>query len=132
MNKNTALLTMERMNNRVFNSIGSSRIRMRWLLPYWEEAEEFIIGKGYDVMIFQKVYWDTFKKNGNYQGVKILDLCDPDWLENKPVFEYIDWVDAVTTSTEALAEYIRKMRPNKKHVLCIPDRVYIPDRKSVV
>lgn len=124
--KNIGCITMEKFDIRDYNSVGSSRIRIRWLLPYWEEAEEYIIGKKYDVIIFQKVYWDTFKNKSNYKGVKILDLCDPDWLENKPVFEYVDWVDAVTTSTEPLAEFVRKLRPNKI-VKCIPDRVYLPE-----
>lgn len=122
--KKISLLTMEKMDNRIFNSVGSSRIRMRWLLPYWEEAEEYGIGKKYDVMIFQKVYWGPMMDK--FEGIKILDLCDPDWLENKPVFEFIDKVDAVTTSTEALAEFVRKMRP-KALVKCVPDRIYIPE-----
>ena len=122
--KTISCLTMEKMDNRIFNSVGSSRIRMRWLLNYWEEAEEYGIGKKYDAMIFQKVYWGAMMDK--FEGVKILDLCDPDWLENKPVFEFVDKVDAVTTSTEALAEFVRKMRP-KANVLCIPDRIYLPE-----
>lgn len=124
MNKTTGILTMEKMDNRLFNSVGSSRIRMRWLLPYWEEAEEYGIGKKYEVMIFQKVYWGAMMDA--FEGIKLLDICDADWLENKPVFEFIDKVDAVTTSTEALAGYIRKIRPNSL-VKCIPDRVYLPE-----
>lgn len=129
MIKSTALCTMEKFDNRMPNSVGSSRIRMRWLLPYWEQAEEYVIGKKYEAMIFQKVYWAEMMKQ--FEGVKILDLCDPDWLENKPVFEYVDMVDAVTTSTQALADYIQRMRPNKKHILCIPDRVYMPEAEPV-
>lgn len=129
MNKTVGLCTMEKFDNRMPNSVGSSRIRMRWLLPYWEEAEEFVIGKKYDTMIFQKVYWSDMMKN--FEGIKILDLCDPDWLENKPVFEFVDLADAVTTSTPALADYIKKLRPNKKHVVCIPDRVYLPEATPV-
>lgn len=115
---------MEKMDNRLYNSVGSSRIRMRWLLPYWEEAEEYGIAKKYEVLIFQKVYWGAMMDA--FQGIKILDLCDPDWLENKPVFEFVDKADAITTSTEELAKYVRKMRPNML-VKCIPDRVYLPE-----
>lgn len=129
MNKNVALCTMEKFDNRMTNSVGSSRIRMRWMLPYWEEAEEYVIGKKYDVMVFQKVYWAEMMDA--FEGVKILDICDPDWLENKPVFEFVDKVDAVVTSTPALAEYMQKLRPNKKHILCIPDRVYMPEAVPV-
>ncbi len=126
--RTTGVLTMERMDNRNLNSVGSSRIRMRWPLNYWPEAEEYVIGKEYDILIFQKVYWDNMMRN--FRGVKILDLCDPDWLEGKPVFEFIDLCDTVTTSTEPLAEYIRKMRP-KAFVQCVPDRVYIPEHKPI-
>jgi len=129
MEKTVGICTMEKFDNRLPNSVGSSRIRMRWLLPYWEEAEEYIIGKKYEAMIFQKVYWAEMMDA--FQGVKILDLCDPDWLEGRPVFEFVDRVDAVTTSTEALADYIRKLRPQKKHILCIPDRVYMPEAEPV-
>ena len=124
MDKTIGMCTMEKFDNRDVNSVGSSRIRMRWLLPYWDEAEEFVIGKKYDVLIFQKVYWGPMMKA--FEGIKILDLCDPDWLEGKPVFEFVDLADVVTTSTEALAEYVRKIRPNIL-VKCVPDRVYMPE-----
>lgn len=119
---------MEAFDNRPPNTVGSSRIRARWLLPYWEEAEEYLIGQKYDVMIYQKVYWMEMMKH--FEGIQILDLCDPDWLEKRPVFEYIDLVDAVTTSSEPLAEYVRQLRPGKK-VLCIPDRIYLPEHTPI-
>ena len=128
INQSVGICTMERFDSRPLNSVGSSRIRCRWLLDYWPEAEEYIIGKKYDVMIFQKVYW--FNMMRAFKGIKILDLCDPDWLENRPVFEFIDLSDIVTTSTETLAEYIRKLRPNCL-VKCIPDRVYLPEAKPI-
>lgn len=128
MEKKVGLITFEKMDNRVENSVGSSRIRMRWMLPFWKEAEEYVIGKKYDVLVFQKVYWDTMMDA--FEGIKILDLCDPDWLTKNPVFEYVDRVDAVVTSTEALAKFVRKMRPDKV-VRCIPDRVYLPEAVPV-
>lgn len=128
MEKTIGLVTMEKMDNRMSNSVGSSRIRMRWLLPYWEEAEEYIIGKKYDVMIFQKVYWGSMMDA--FTGIKIFDLCDPDWLEGKPVFEFIDKVDAVTVSSQALADFIQKIRP-KARVIYIPDRIYLPEAKPI-
>lgn len=128
VDKSIGIMTMEQMLSRPLNSVGSSRIRVRWLLPYWEEAEEFNIGKKYDTVIFQKVYWANMMRA--FEGVKILDLCDPDWLENRPVFEFVDMVDAVTTSTEELAIYVRKIRPGKL-VRCIPDRVFLPEATPV-
>lgn len=120
--KTCGICTMEKFDNRLKNSVGSSRIRMRWMLPFWKEAEEYVIGKNYNVMIFQKVYWENMKRE--FKGIKILDICDPDWLEKKPVFKFVDLCDATVTSTPALAEYIRKIRPDAI-VKCIPDRVLL-------
>lgn len=102
-------------------NIGSTMIRVRWPLHYWPEAEEFLIGKKYDVVIFQKAYDLEFAKR--FMGIKILDLCDAeDWLTTlRPIKEMISYCDAVTTATEAIAEFIRKL--TYKPVVCIPDRV---------
>lgn len=117
-----AFCTFEKFDNREFDSIGSTRIRARWLMNHWSKAEEYVMGEEYDVMIFQKVYWESFKNNADYKGIKIMDLCDPDWLEGKPVFEYIKWADATVTSSKALADYIKKIVTDKP-VIYIPDRV---------
>src|SRR3990167_5905674 len=126
---NTGLLTFEKMDNRRSDSVGSSRIRMRWMLPYWEDAEEFIIGKHYEVQIYQKVYWEDMMRQ--FKGIQILDLCDPDWLEGRDVFKFIDIANAVVTSTQTLADYILKFRPNAK-VICIPDRVELKEHTPKV
>lgn len=128
MKKTVGICTMERFDNRRSNTVGSSRIRARWLLNYWKEAEEYMMGTEYEVIIFQKVYWKNMMEE--FEGIKILDICDPDWLEGKPVLEYVDLADATTTSTEELAEYLRKLRPNAL-IRCIPDRVYIPEHIPV-
>lgn len=114
-----AFATMEKIENRPLNAVGSSRIRARWLINYWPHAEEYKVGKPYDVMIFQKAYWKEMLEQ--FDGIKIFDICDPDWLEPRPVIESVDLCDACVTSTEALAEYIRKF--TNKPVICIPDRV---------
>lgn len=124
----TGWVTMERFDNRLPNSVGSSRIRCRWLLPHWKEAEEMIIGKKYGARVYQKVY--AAPMMDHFKGPQVLDLCDPDWLEGKPVFEFVDRADATVTSTEALASFVRKLRPKAK-VLCIPDRVNIPEHQPV-
>ncbi len=126
MNKSVGICTMEKFDNRPANSVGSSRIRAKWLLNYWDEAEEFVIGKKYDVMIYQKVYWKEMMTR--FEGIQIIDICDPDWLEKKPVFEFFDLADAVVTSSQALADYIQRFRPEQR-VLCIPDRVYLPEHE---
>lgn len=122
------LITMEWADNRIKDSVGSSRIRGRWMLPYWPELEEYQIGKQYDVLIFQKAYWTQMIEM--FEGIKIFDLCDPDWLEDKDVFKWTDLVDAVVTSTPALRDYMLKLRPKKK-IICIPDRIHLPEHKPV-
>lgn len=119
MESRIGFVTFEKTSNRPRNTIGSTRIRARWVYEAWEEAEEYQIGKDYDVLIYQKVYWEDMKLNFN--GIQILDLCDPDWLEGRDVMRYCAMVDAVTTSTEALAEYIRKFVDTP--VYCVPDRI---------
>lgn len=110
---------MEAHENRPKNSVGSSRIRVTWLLNYWPEAEAFKIGPKYDVVIFQKAYFTRYMKA--FDGIKILDICDPDWLEGKPVMETIGFCDAVVTSSKGLYDYLSQV--TEKPVLWIDDRV---------
>ena len=112
------IITFEKYEGR--RQIGSSRIRGRWLTKYWENAEIFKMGQKYDVVIYQKAYWVEHAKA--FDGIKIFDLCDPDWLHyGYRTKQMIEEVDAITTSTEALAEAIRKF--TDKPVLHIPDRM---------
>lgn len=126
MDKTIGICTFEKYENRMTNSCGSSRIRGKWIWHNWAEAEEYQIGKKYDVMIFQKAYWELMAQE--FKGIKIFDLCDPDFLDNRPVFEMISYCDAVTTSTQVLADYIKKL--TNKPVLCIPDRVDLKEVKQ--
>jgi hypothetical protein len=116
------ILLFEQFHGR-FN-IGSSRIRGWWLTKYWTEAEIFKIGQKYDVMIYQKVYWVEHAQN--FRGIKILDLCDADFLHwGMRVKQMIDLCDAVTTSTQALAKFI--IHYTDKPVWVIPDRLDFGD-----
>jgi len=121
-----AFNTMEEYDNRPKGSVGSSMIRANWLIKYWKDAELYQIGKKYDVMIYQKVYWSEMVKR--FKGIQILDLCDPDWLEGKPVMEYVRNTDATVTSTQNLADYIKKFAPDKP-VIYIKDRVDLDEYK---
>jgi len=112
------ILTFETFHGR--KNLGSSRIRGHWLVDNWKEAELFKQGQQYDVVIYQKAYFLEHAKV--FKGIKILDLCDPDWLHwAYKVKEMIGYCDAVTTSTEALAIALRQI--TDKPVVCIPDRV---------
>jgi hypothetical protein len=118
--KNIGLLTFEKFEKRDKDSIGGSRIRMNNLTKYWNEAELFNYGKEYDVVIYQKVYWHEHAKE--FKGIKILDLCDPDWLHwAYRVVQMSEYCDAITTSTEALAMDFARF--TNKPVWVIPDRM---------
>lgn len=119
-----AFATMEKIENRPWNSVGSSRIRARWLCDYWPEAEEYCVGRKYDVMIFQKAYWHEMLEK--FEGIKIFDICDPDWLIPRPVVESAILCDAVVTSTPALADYLKKFI-TEIPVICIPDRINLKE-----
>lgn len=93
---------------------------MKYLNDYKDiQAEVFVQGKKYDVLIFQKVYWKEMAKS--FEGLKILDICDPDWLEGIGIMSTIENVDMITCSTEELAKDLRRLV--KKPVIVIPDRI---------
>lgn len=123
---NVGIITMEKVENRPPGSVGSSRIRGKWLWNNWNECEEFQVGHNYDVIIFQKAYWKEMLST--YKGIKIFDLCDPDWLEPRPVVEAMEHCHAMVTSSQSLADYVKKFIPNKP-VICIPDRVDLKEHK---
>lgn len=116
---NVGIFSNEQYVNAQKNSIGSSRIRCKWVLNHWLNAEEFRIGVKYDAVIFQKAYFLEYMRM--YDGVKILDLCDPDWMEGKPVMQAIELCDSVTVSSQGLFDYLKEIAG--KPVYLIPDRV---------
>jgi len=103
-------------------NIGSTNLRVHQLIKYWNEADIYKYGEKADVLIFQKVYWTpdyhfpiTYKG-----GLKILDICDPDWLDSVYVKRTIDGMDAVVCPSEYMAEFLRQL--TDKPVKVIPDR----------
>lgn len=114
-----AIMTMEAQDGRTKGTVGSSRIRGTWLLEKWPEAEAYRISKHYDAIIFQKVYFSRFMKV--YSGIKILDICDPDWLEGRAVKESIELCDAVTCSSQALVDFVKSI--TEKPVFLVHDRM---------
>ena len=117
-------LTFEQYHGK--KDIGSSRIRCDWLIKYWKEmngigeAERFKFGRKYDVVIFQKAYFTKYAEA--FKGIKILDICDADWLDwSYNIKEMIDLCDAVTCSTPEIAFFISQL--TDKPIVVIPDRV---------
>jgi len=123
------ILSNEQYTNAQKNSVGSSRIRCTWVCRHWPEAEAFKIGKKYDAVIFQKAYFLDYLKV--YDGIKILDMCDPDWMEGRPVVEAAELVDAVTVSSKGLHNYLTQIL--SKPVYYVPDTVDLdlhPQKKT--
>lgn len=116
----TACITFEKYHGRQPGSIGSSMIRGKWLAEKWDDAFLWTNGAYADSVIFQKVYWEDMMID--FPGKKILDLCDPDWLNGDvDIKKFCDYADHVTTSTEALAKFVRTI--TKTPVTVVPDRL---------
>lgn len=112
-------LTFEQYHNK--KNVGSTKIRVHNLIKHWPEAELYKYGENPDVLIFQKVYVTqdyTFPKH--FPGIKILDICDPDWLEGTLIKETVDAVDAITCPTQPIADFIKQL--TDKPVQVIRDR----------
>ncbi len=100
--------------------VGSDYIRSHQLIKYWPEAKLYKYGENPEALIFQKVFISQdYQFPKHFQGKKILDICDPMWLEGHAVVETAQAMDAVTCPTEALAEYMRQFHSN---VVVIKDR----------
>jgi len=125
------ILTFEDFHGR--KNIGSSRIRGKWLAENWGGYCEIAkIGKKYDVLIYQKVYWIEYAeliKKQNPDCIQILDICDADFLHwGYRIREMIDLMDGVSTSTPKLSEYFVKLyEPGEKQIWCIPDRMNLSE-----
>ena len=66
----------------------------------------------------------------HYDGIKIFDECDPSWLERDDAFKWYSRCDAITCSTQALADYIQLLLPDKP-VVYIPDRIDFDEHKTI-
>lgn len=124
-------ITFQQFHNK--HNIGSTYIRVTQLLKYWAEAGIYRYGENPDTMIFQKVYCGLdYKFPANFKGKKILDICDPDWLQGRVfIKETVDAVDAVTCPTPALQKFIQQL--TDKPVVVIKDRFdieLIPEPKQ--
>lgn len=117
--------TFENIHNK--KNVGSTRIRVHNLLKHWPEAGIYKYGEKPDVLIFQKSYVTQDNKfPALYDGgKKILDICDPDWLEGSFIRQTVDAMDAVVAPTKPLVEFISQM--TDKPVRLIKDRFDVSD-----
>ena len=100
---------------------GSTNIRVDQMVKYWPQAELYKYGEKADVLIFQKVYvLADYQFPVHYKGIKILDVCDPDWLSTWiHIVETCNAMDAITCPTQELADFISQFHDN---VHVVPDR----------
>lgn len=119
----TGIVTFAKRHGRDIGTIGSSIIRGKWIVENWPEAELWEEGMKTDALVFQKVYWEEMLDV--YPGIKILDLCDPDWIKPHPegfdVVRMSEKFDAITCSSEGLHGFLSKIC--KCPVYFVPDRV---------
>lgn len=102
-------------------TVGSTYLRFDQLHALDHSFERWVHGKRYDNLIFQKAYWTDMMDL--FDGPKILDLCDPDWIEQQlDILEVCKGVHAVTCSSPELTDLMRGYLPDKI-VECVPDRL---------
>lgn len=130
MGQKIGAFTFEQFHGK--RNIGSTNIRVRNLMKYWPEYEMYKYGQKYDTLIFQKVYV-TQSRQGLYQfpvtykgGLKILDLCDPDWFQAPNMLKAtVDGVDAITASSQGIVDFIKQL--TDKPIVHIKDRFDLND-----
>lgn len=100
---------------------GSVKIRVDNLLKYWPEAKRYQYGENPDVLIFQKVYvTQDYRFPIEFKGIKILDICDPDWLSGATIKETVDAMDAIVAPTKPIVDFVKQL--TDKPVILIKDR----------
>lgn len=100
---------------------GSTKLRVHNLIKYWNEAELYKYGQKPDVMIFQKVYQQAdYKLHSHLDCIKILDICDPDWLDRQNIVETIQAVDGVVVPTKAMKQFLEQV--TNKPIKVVKDR----------
>ncbi|MEO6523825.1 MAG: hypothetical protein ABIN91_19230 [Mucilaginibacter sp.] len=100
---------------------GSTFLRAVGLVNNSENYEIWKHARKYDGLIFQKNYWTEMMKLFN--GPKILDVSDPDWVKNaSDFFKFANMADAITCSSPALTEFVTNVL-SRKPVFHVPDRL---------
>lgn len=117
---NISVVTWQRWNGRKPGTVGSSIIRGDWLIAADPEFHHWSHGRKYDALIVQKVFQkDLFT---DFDGVKILDICDPDWLGGGvDIAAFMNMATAVTVSSEGLQKALAGY--TDKPVIFVPDRI---------
>jgi len=100
---------------------GSAFLRAHGLANNSNDYEIWKHAVKYDGLIFQKNYWKEMMEL--YQGPKILDLCDADWIKSSAdFFKFCNLADAISCSSPELMKFISDVLPAKP-VYYVPDRL---------
>lgn len=119
---NIGVFTFSKKHGRPIERCGSSIWRGKWIVDNWDDAEYYLEGKKYDAVIFQKVWWRDLYES--LDCIKILDLCDPEWLMgNWPIVEISYLVDAIVVSSEGLYNALKPIINPECELVWIDDRV---------
>lgn len=109
--------------------VGSDFIRVQQLINNWPEADYYKYGENPDALIFTKVFTAyDYKFPQHFERKKILDICDPMWLEGFDVADTARHMDAITCPTEELAKFMRQLTVAPVYV--VPDRWDLKDLKA--
>jgi len=128
--KTVGIRTFEQSRGAVEGTIGSTRLRVTWLCKHWPNAEVWKPGIDYEVMMYQKTFDKrSLKMMNEFRGIQIFDCCDASWLERETTFHFRA-CDAITTSSEKQAKYLKKLYPNKP-VVHVPDRIDIDGHTAI-
>jgi hypothetical protein len=103
------------------NNSESTWLRVDNLITNDAGFEKWVHGKKYDSLIFHQAYWLQMMQL--FDGPKILDLSDPDWIKyDVNIRETGDHVHAITCASKELTELVKSYFPDKivEHV---PDRL---------
>lgn len=116
----------------VQRQVGSTFLRVHALTGLCKDFKTWQHGGKYDNLIFQKAYWIEMMEL--FKGPKIMDLCDPDWVnDGTEIVKIAGLVDAITCSSEELTLLVKNMIKDKP-VFHVPDRLnfnlFPPPRKT--
>ena len=54
------------------------------------------------MLIFQRFCTPDYKFPEHFEGIKILDICDPDWVDGASIVETCNFMDNCPCSSEEL------------------------------
>ncbi len=81
------------------NNHASDRIRAKWVVEQEKDFEIWREHTNYDIIIFYSVDNDELDR---YSGIKIFNICDPIWADDKDVLPFVDQMDYIIVPTVEL------------------------------